>query len=182
MNNLKQIGIGLLNYDSTFKILPYGNNYGTGSSPSAAPSWSALILPQIEQQNLYQAFNFNLPLNHSKNQAPITTRLAVYTCPSVGAATEGVLGLRCTCCGFGNALRSMALWYPGSMGPIHRDSCLFCGNSTPSSANYCCQGSNYGKDGWTPGVFSRWYTGVPLATVKDGLSNTILCGETLPDQ
>jgi prepilin-type N-terminal cleavage/methylation domain-containing protein/prepilin-type processing-associated H-X9-DG protein len=182
MNNLKQIAIGLINYESTFKVLPYGNNYGAGSTAFAAPSWSTLILPQIEQQNLYQAFNFNVLLNDPKNQAAVTTRVAVYTCPSDGASSNGVLSTHCTCCGFGNALRSMGLWYPGSMGPIHRDSCQFCSNSTSSSDNYCCQGTNYGKDGWTPGVFARWYTGIPFATVKDGLSNTIMCGETLPDQ
>ena len=181
-NNLKQIGLGLHNYEGTFKTLPYGNNYGAGSTPRAAPSWSALVLPQIEQTGLYESFKFNLAMDDAQNRVPVTTRVVAYTCPSDGAATEGVLGTRCSCCSLGNPQRSMALWYPGSLGPVHRDTCQLCSNLTAGPTNFCCQGNNYGNNNTGPGMFARYYKGIRFSLVTDGLSNTIMCGETLPDQ
>jgi prepilin-type N-terminal cleavage/methylation domain-containing protein/prepilin-type processing-associated H-X9-DG protein len=182
VNNLKQIAIGLHNYESAFKTLPYGNNYGTGSVRTAAPSWTTMILPQIEQQNVYQLFDFSKAMDAVENRAAVTSRLQVYVCPSDNASRDGVLTTRCSCCNLGNPQQSMALWYPGSMGPVHRDSCVFCSNGTPGSENFCCQGSNYGNSGSSPGVFGRWWKGIRLAQITDGLSNTIMIGETLPDQ
>ena len=71
-NNLKQVGLAIHNYVSTFGVLPPGKGlcYGTqagcsGSYPGAAPyaRWSALsqLLLYIEQGNLYNSLNFNLP-------------------------------------------------------------------------------------------------------------------------
>src|SRR5947209_15234938 len=57
-NNLKQIGIAIHNYESTFKCFPFGkgNNY-VASLPSAATyaRWSAnsQLLMFIEQGNLF---------------------------------------------------------------------------------------------------------------------------------
>ena len=115
-NHLKQIALGLHNYEGTFKTLPYGNNYGTGSVRTAAQDWSTLVLPFIEQTALYDSFKFKLALDDPQNRAAMTTRVAGYVCPSDGASTEGVLGTRCSCCGLGNPQRMMALWYPGSWG------------------------------------------------------------------
>ena len=45
-----------------------------------------------------------------------------------------------------------------------------------------CKGDVYGWLGTGPGMFHRYPVSVKFRDVKDGLSNTILCGETLPDQ
>jgi len=179
-NNLKQLALGVLNYESAHNVVPYGHNYP--GSARAAPSWSTLVLPFIERKTHYDAFNFNVDLNHAQNAAAVTTRVPTFICPSDTAGNISVLPARCTCCGLGQAYRSMALWYPGSMGPVHRDSCQFCSNQTPSPANFCCQGTNYGNSATAPGMFHRFPTGVRLAEVTDGTANTILLGETLPDQ
>ena len=71
-NNLKQVGLAVHNYVSSFSVLPPGKGlcYGTqagcsGSYPGAAAyaRWSALsqLLLFIEQGNLYNSLNFNLP-------------------------------------------------------------------------------------------------------------------------
>src|ERR1700733_7853871 len=64
-NNLKQIGLASLNYESTYKNLPPGGNLSPQSvnvNPGAvsAPPWAgpytgclAYLLPYIEQQNVY---------------------------------------------------------------------------------------------------------------------------------
>ena len=184
-NNIKQIGLGLHNYEDTFRILPYGNNYPEPSpAVRAAPSWSTMLLPYIERKNHYDAFNFNQALNSAANTPAMTTSVPTYVCPSDGAARSGVLGSRCTCCPAGQPVRGMGLWYPGSAGPVWQGaaSCLFCSNTNPSDGNFCCQGSAYGETGVGPGMFFRTRVGVRLAEVTDGLSNTILAGESLPTQ
>lgn len=64
-NNLKQLCLALHNYESTFGLLPPGYLHKTqGSSPANAMgfAWGTLILPQLEQTNLRDQFNFNVPV------------------------------------------------------------------------------------------------------------------------
>ena len=67
LNNLKQIGIAIANYESSFKLYPFGKGlvYSTTAVPGAAAyaRWSVLsqLLMFIEQGNLYNSINFNLP-------------------------------------------------------------------------------------------------------------------------
>src|SRR6478736_10013066 len=44
-NHLKQIGLGLHNYESTYQTLPWGNAY---PKLLASPSWATSVLPFIE--------------------------------------------------------------------------------------------------------------------------------------
>lgn len=180
-NNLKQIGIGLHNYESTYQTLPWGNAYGSGRV-SASPSWSCSILPFIEAQNHYEKFNISVALDQPANAEAVTTKVNIYACPSDNLMKNPILDARCTCCGHGAAYRSMGLWYAGSLGPVHADTCPFCPSSTPSDTNPCCQGTSFGSNASAPGVFHRWTTCVRLRDVTDGTSNTFLCGETLPTQ
>src|SRR6195256_4327347 len=50
-NNLKQIAVGCLNYESTFKVMPPGN---MGNGSSWGMSWTVYILPYIEQAGLFK--------------------------------------------------------------------------------------------------------------------------------
>ena len=58
-NNMRQLGVGLLNYESTKKSLPPG---GITEGPLGTPSkagWTIFILPYIEEQALYDKYDFN---------------------------------------------------------------------------------------------------------------------------
>src|ERR1700758_1253523 len=67
VNNMKQIGIALHNYhdqNGSFPVgginLVVGTNTTTGWSGAAnGLCWRALILPQMELGNIYNAFNLN---------------------------------------------------------------------------------------------------------------------------
>jgi prepilin-type N-terminal cleavage/methylation domain-containing protein/prepilin-type processing-associated H-X9-DG protein len=76
-NNLHQLALGIMNYESAYGTLPPGSkgqmngdsnfpagwsdpNYG-GGLPYGHFSWAAIILPFLEQDSLYRTMNFNVP-------------------------------------------------------------------------------------------------------------------------
>src|SRR5712692_7984790 len=65
-NNLKQIGLAIANYESSFHVYPFGKGLTyTSSVPGAVgyARWSthSQLLMFIEQGNLFNSINFNLP-------------------------------------------------------------------------------------------------------------------------
>ena len=54
VNNLKQIGLGIHNYESAINGLPWGHGYLGWNDWAAAP----LLLPYLEQSPVYNAINF----------------------------------------------------------------------------------------------------------------------------
>ncbi|HEY2252376.1 MAG TPA: DUF1559 domain-containing protein [Planctomycetaceae bacterium] len=59
-NNLKQLGLALHNYHDTFSRLPYNNATNPGMG-NAQASVFIRILPQLDQQSLFNMCNFSLP-------------------------------------------------------------------------------------------------------------------------
>jgi len=61
VNNLKQIGLALHNYISATNVLPPGRI--NSHIPGLGNCWGtyAQLLPQLEQQAIFNSFNFNLP-------------------------------------------------------------------------------------------------------------------------
>ncbi len=65
-NNLKQIGIAIHNYESTFKVYPFGKGSSYAPSLPGTPvyaRWSAQsqLLMYLEQGVLFNSINFDLP-------------------------------------------------------------------------------------------------------------------------
>lgn len=120
--NLKQIALAMHQYHDTYGTLPPGKKgccWGT---------WLLFVLPQLEQQNLYNAYNFagnnspglpagsDLDLRYfgASNRTVTSTQLSAYLCPSDRTAapiatTLGGLTLACTsqnyAANFGNTLQ-----------------------------------------------------------------------------
>ena len=83
INNLKQLGLGMHNYHDTLKTFPPGAIIKGLPSPAAAWTWSAFLLPFIEQGALYDKLAPNgwiIPA--ATAGTPIMTQLNVYRCPS----------------------------------------------------------------------------------------------------
>lgn len=78
-NNLKQIGLALQNYESTYRVFPPS---ATLPRSRVGDSWSAQarILPYLEEASLYDEINFDL--NYKSSPQIMTTRVDTYQCPS----------------------------------------------------------------------------------------------------
>jgi prepilin-type N-terminal cleavage/methylation domain-containing protein/prepilin-type processing-associated H-X9-DG protein len=84
-NNLKQIGLGMNNYANEFKGFPPSRTTGTVASAPYYPhqhSWSAALLPYIEQTNTFNLYIYTEDWNAQDNYPAIQTQLAVFNCPS----------------------------------------------------------------------------------------------------
>jgi prepilin-type N-terminal cleavage/methylation domain-containing protein len=84
-NNLRQIGLGCHNFHDVNGHLPPGVvTRAGGGVPDDSWSWGTMILPYIEQQNLYNLLNpqTNPPSLAPKSNPLTQTPLAIYRCPS----------------------------------------------------------------------------------------------------
>src|SRR5438132_2373734 len=103
-NNLKQIGLALHNYEGTNGRFPpaylctsarqsgtaYGIAYpddGWNGLPGWA--WGTLILPYLEQDNLYRSLRLDLPCWAAENAALVQTKVPIFLCPSVTRGSDG---------------------------------------------------------------------------------------------
>ena len=111
-NNVKQASLACHNYESAFRSFPAGgivtytpaaraaltaaNFCTTGSDRTQAP-WTVLILPFLEESNLYQRFDFTKTFTGSSNiagQVPnsdlFKLNMSKYQCPSDPNSTSSV--------------------------------------------------------------------------------------------
>jgi len=81
------MGIGMQNYHDTFQKLPFGwSDRGAG--------WTTMMLPYIEQQNLWSTLKFNESDNwdsaNTDNQRACGTYITTFRCPSMGVVPKHV--------------------------------------------------------------------------------------------
>jgi len=154
-NNLKQCGLALHNYESTFTIFPQGTFLGAvtlfgGINNNAGPI--PYLLPYFEQSALYQLFDFNVDLNtHANNLTARQQMLPMLQCPSdpMSGVKFVIAGTQCPSgCGASN--------YQPSLG---------------ADANY-----NPTSAGIYKGPFGRGY-GARIRDFTDGTSNSGMFGE-----
>ncbi len=177
-NNLKQIGLALHNYHFDHNRLPFGSNY-TEAGVQNGGTWTAFILPQVEQGALFDQLDFHVRMDHPNNAQWVRTIVPVYVCPS---DSNGPIFTNRQNRSGGNPTEALGGNYFGSMGPTEMDrGCVFCSEGNPS---YCCQGQNFGTrpPNNSVGMFGRYPKGFRFEDAKDGLSNTLMVGEGLPDQ
>lgn len=159
-NNLKQIGLAMLNYESAHRRLPPG--YVEGDYPLPAYYWSVYALPFLEQVPLYDSIEFDQPFNVSgtPNNLAAATYLPVYQCPSSGVPTHAVDGQ-------GIEGRSPSTYLACASGRIAFES---------GQPPYVGDGSPQISDG----LFFK-NSRIKHGSISDGLSNTVLVGEALHD-
>ncbi len=90
INNEKQIVLALHNYNSAHQN-SFPPAYSTSPDGKPLLSWRVLILPYLEQGNLYKDFHLDEPWDSPHNRTLIARMPEVYRCPmeSAEAAREG---------------------------------------------------------------------------------------------
>lgn len=87
-NNLRQLGIGIHNYESSFRRLPsagQGTSYQTSPAKTVFGPHSVFsqILPVLEQGNTYQRFDFKFAYNATPaNVAAAKQSIPTFVCPT----------------------------------------------------------------------------------------------------
>jgi prepilin-type N-terminal cleavage/methylation domain-containing protein len=144
-NNLKQMGLACHNFHDTFGKLPEGvvTTPATGVRDDSW-AWGTLILPFIEQGNLYNQLN---PKLNPPGLAPKASPLAqvpvkIFRCPSDATSY------------------TTNPWYDNY-----------------SMSNYVCNRALFGPADGIVGGSNGTKTNLPLTSITDGTSNTIMIGE-----
>ena len=92
--NLRQLGVALHAYHDTHRTFPPGGVEWrpSGNTTKRQLAWSAFILPQLEEQAVYDLLNFSKPFDDPQNATGAAHVLTVYLCPSTqrdGNIVEG---------------------------------------------------------------------------------------------
>jgi prepilin-type N-terminal cleavage/methylation domain-containing protein/prepilin-type processing-associated H-X9-DG protein len=167
-NNLKQIGLGLHEYHDTYKSFPSGYVGNVGTANSESWSWSALILPFVEQPALHDSVGVTkwtlenaIGTGGANVRALLQTKLEMYICPSdSGYMKPGMVHTnRNFSGGLGVTAAGLTDYFPGVSSYVgaagHRDVADAAVNT----------GIFYGN------------SGVTFADILDGTSNTFAVGE-----
>ena len=92
-NNLKQIALALHGYHAIHDTLPYAAPFAGGLLWPGG-TWPTMILPQLEQQGLYDQIDFNDYITvQTKNPNIVRTVVPVYVCPSDAGNTAVLEGV-----------------------------------------------------------------------------------------
>src|SRR5262245_36648053 len=80
-NNLKQLGLACHNYHDANGFLPPSRIGDEPVSGSNFMTWAALVLPYVEQDNIYKLFNLKV---HYELQPPaaVGNNIKMFFCPS----------------------------------------------------------------------------------------------------
>lgn len=175
-NSLKQIGLGCLNYESTFKTLPPGSINAKGDQQSGL-AWTVQILPYMEQSNISKdaVERFKTSTDAYANHFTDLNQLMLptYLCPSdpdlkllqdkyAQEGTEAKLRKGMSYCGVSGSYYSRTGECPKT-----RVTNVYCvwGNS----------GDGLGPNNFDGLLIQGWPVAIKKAT--DGMSNTLLAGE-----
>ncbi len=160
-NNLKQLALGIHNYESSFRQFPPGylHKFGEPGSMYLANhqgfSWGSAILPHIEQAALYDTIHFDRPTFDIENLSARETSLPTFLCPS-DTYSEGEFVIR-------DDSLTPVLRYAGAS---------YAANWGPSTSAVNLDDTPLESDG----VFFR-NSNLRHADILDGLSNTLALGE-----
>jgi prepilin-type N-terminal cleavage/methylation domain-containing protein/prepilin-type processing-associated H-X9-DG protein len=163
MNNLKQIGLGMMNYESAQGGLPPSRTDGNDATAPYFPyshSWSAALLPYIEQTASFNLYIYKADWNNPANYPAIRTYLKLFNCPSTPSQprTDTTIAAQPSAGDYHavNAIKTFiginCMGYVGLMDPRDKD------------------------DPRLVGAMRR-NRNTPLLAITDGTSNTILVAE-----
>ena len=166
-NNLRQIGIGLQNYENTHEAFPIGCiecKFGSSSNPASMKmiAWNVALLPYIEQDDVWRRFDYDYPAKGEENRQAVSAVIATFLCASTPRPSYTT-----------GDINQNGDWDPGD------------------DMGYTDYGGIYGVEGTGRNApmgsdhYLNWESlGVMLyelptttTEIRDGLSNTVIVGE-----
>ena len=85
-DHLKQIAMAMHNYHAVYKCFPPA--YIPDKHGRPMHSWRVLLLPYLEQKDLYNRYRFNEPWNSAHNRIVSDLAIGLFQCPSQPASNE----------------------------------------------------------------------------------------------
>ncbi len=173
-NNHKQLGLALHNYHdahNTFppsSIWPVESQIESRTPSNLGPNWVIMALPYLEQQTLYNAFDFKQPITAAVNMPARSTQLPFMICPSDQFARKPFMGTR-----NGSTTNLGDNWARGCYGA----------NASLAFMTVTQHGGNSGATSKSQGWNNTLHRGImgantclDIGGIKDGTTNTILIG------
>jgi prepilin-type N-terminal cleavage/methylation domain-containing protein/prepilin-type processing-associated H-X9-DG protein len=162
VNNMKQMGLALHNYESTHAVFPFGvmtydHNIPGDAFPNNRKDQSVFnyILSQTEQSALFNAINFNFEAAGLIQHTAFNNQIATFVCPSDGRISPYTLA------------ESENAYFQSS----------YAGNAgTIDSIRWWHSATSNPKDIIADGALSRGAV-FKIAEFTDGSSNTLFIGE-----
>jgi prepilin-type N-terminal cleavage/methylation domain-containing protein/prepilin-type processing-associated H-X9-DG protein len=183
-NNLRQIGLGVQNYESGKKEIPYNHysgNYGLPDTdwggpqvngpgaPCRAWSWLAMTLPYLEQAALYQ--RGGIPATPLAQSKILDVVIPEFQCPSDELQNN-------------NPIFRSNTWYIKqivSLGLSNYDGVMGAQSNVPPFVNPNADGDPTLMEPWFNGngimAIFAWQSPLGFNNVEDGTSRTMMVGE-----
>jgi prepilin-type N-terminal cleavage/methylation domain-containing protein len=141
-NNLRQIGLGLHNYESTFERLPPSMALNPQFATNASWSVHGRIMPYLDQANLYNRINLQESWSSATNAPAVSGyRVPIYYCPSDAKADQPRLasGVNLYCVNYGFNFGTWFIYDPvtGNYGDgmFHPNTALRLGAATDGTSH-----------------------------------------------
>jgi prepilin-type N-terminal cleavage/methylation domain-containing protein len=159
-NSLKQIGVAMHNFETSYRRLPPGYEYAAGPEGNIQGySWCARLLPFMELGNLYDHIEFDQPVFDQVNATIREQHIDVLLCPTDGVSPNGFVEM-------GDEMYAMACYVANFGTPdLDDDQGQARGDSNPLGPF---------EGAWGP--FYR-NSATKLSRITDGLSQTLMVGE-----
>ena len=94
-NNLRQVGIAVLNYEDSYKELPWGSSYGRPDTEGRFGTWVVAVMPFLEEQAIESQWDYSKAPNVAPNvQLAATVTIDVLICPTDEQSSQPILDER----------------------------------------------------------------------------------------
>jgi prepilin-type N-terminal cleavage/methylation domain-containing protein len=176
LNNLRQVGLAMQNFHSSYKAFPPAYTTNRNNASIYMHSWTSYLLQYIDQDNVYLQYHTTVPWNYtgtsandaSQNLTAVETTLRVFNCSNSPGYPRFDTAYAQTA---PSAVYGKQL--PFQAGPATGDYAVPLGFSTLIQTQTLGQAANANN---TKGALEAGRN-VKITEIKDGTSNTILLVE-----
>lgn len=169
-NNVRQLCLALISYHDSKKEFPPSVQFDApqSNSPDSAtthrPNWVVNILPYIEEQSLFDAFDMTVPISHANNREQRGTLLQAMLCPTDTNNTQSLFA--------GRHPTEGDNWARGNYGANGALGFLTKSGTNPAGG----ADTVFWKNPQTRGVMGM-NVALSIPKITDGTTQTILVGE-----